>query len=431
MNPKEIREKMGQAHTQARAIHAKAAAEKREMTAEEQSKFDALYNEYDTLQAQLTKLEASAQRDKRMADAEAAMNASQGRSTSPGSTGQESRAGEPFTIEFRGRKLTVQPGSPEHVRSLPQYREAALDYYRNANARGMSISSDIQGGYLTTTQFATDLIKFVDDEVQIRKLATVMTLGQAVSLGVPSWDTDPGDADWTAEVPSSDLSEDDSARVGGRNMIPHLFTKLVKISTALLQAAVIDPEQLLLQRLGYKFAVTEEKAYLTGSGAQRPLGLFTASDQGISTSRDVSTSNSTTAIAADNLFECFYTLKPQYQAVATWLFHRDAIKQIRKLKDSQNQYLWQPGLAGGQPNTILDRPYVQCENAPNTFTASQYVGIVGDFKKYWIVDSMQITIQRLAELFALKNQVGFVGRKMTDGAPVLEEAFVRVKLAAS
>lgn len=428
MTAKELREKMAYAHTEARAIHAKASAEKREMTAEEQAKFDKCYDDYDKLEADLKKLETAGKREKRMADAEAAMNAPGGRKTEPGSPGQESRR-EPMTIEFRGRKLSIAPGTPEYQRSQPEYREAAVNYYRTADSRGLSISSDIQGGYLTTTQFSTNLIKFVDDQVQVRQLATVFTLAQAVALGCPSWDTDPANADWTVEVPASDITEDDAARLGGRNMMPHLFTKLVKISSALLQSAVIDPEQLLISRLGYKFAVTEESAYLTGSGAQRPLGLFTASTQGISTGRDVSTGNSTTAVAADNLFECLYSLKPQYQARATWMFHRDVIKGIRKLKDTTNQYLWQPGLSGGQPAVILDRPYVQSEYAPNTMTTGQYVGIIGDFSFYWIVDSLQLTVQRLAELFALKNQVGFVGRKMTDGAPVLEEAFVRVKLA--
>ena len=69
------------------------------------------------------------------------------------------------------------------------------------------------------------------------------------------------------------------------------------------------------------------------------------------------------------------------------------------------------------------------EWAPNTFTTGEYVGLLGDFSHYWIADALSMQIQRLNELYAETNQVGFIGRLETDGAPVLEEAFVRVKLA--
>ena len=69
------------------------------------------------------------------------------------------------------------------------------------------------------------------------------------------------------------------------------------------------------------------------------------------------------------------------------------------------------------------------EYAPNTFTTGLYVGLLGDFSHYWIADALEMTVQRLVELYAGTNQTGFIGRLETDGAPVLEEAFARVKLA--
>jgi HK97 family phage major capsid protein len=105
------------------------------------------------------------------------------------------------------------------------------------------------------------------------------------------------------------------------------------------------------------------------------------------------------------------------------------VSRCRKLKDGVGNYLWQPGLATDRPPTVLGRPYVQSENAPNTFTSQLYVAIIGDFKAgYWIVDALQMEVQRLVELFTLKNQVGFKGHKETDGMPVLEEAFSRMIL---
>jgi HK97 family phage major capsid protein len=99
------------------------------------------------------------------------------------------------------------------------------------------------------------------------------------------------------------------------------------------------------------------------------------------------------------------------------------------VKDGQGQYLWSQSVREGEPDRILGMPMVVSEFVPNTFTTGKYVGLFGDFSHYWIVDALSMQMQRLNELYAETNQVGFIGRLETDGAPVLEEAFVRVKLA--
>ena len=101
---------------------------------------------------------------------------------------------------------------------------------------------------------------------------------------------------------------------------------------------------------------------------------------------------------------------------------------IRKLKTSDLQYIWQPGLTAGISNTILGKPYVLSEDVPNTYTSGLYVGMYGDFSKYWIIDTLNMQMQVLNELYAETNQIGYIGRYEGDGAPVLEEAFVRIKL---
>lgn len=215
---------------------------------------------------------------------------------------------------------------------------------------------------------------------------------------------------------------------GMRELNPHPLAKYIKVSRKLLRK-VPGAEALVRDRLAYKFAVTMENAYLNGDGAGQPLGLFTASDSGVPTSRDVSTGNTTTSIKFDGLMEAKYTLKSQYWRAARWLFHRDAVKQIAKLKDGEGQYIWQSSVREGQPDMLLGFPVYVSEYVPNTFTTGLYVGILGDFSHYWIADALEMEIQRLDELFAATNQVGFVGRWESDGMPVLAEAFVRVTLA--
>lgn len=98
------------------------------------------------------------------------------------------------------------------------------------------------------------------------------------------------------------------------------------------------------------------------------------------------------------------------------------------MRDSN--YIWNAGIKIGAPDTILDLSYKMSEYAPNTIGAGNYVGIIGDFSFYWIADALDMNIQRLVELYAEKNQTGFIGRLETDGMPVLAEAFVRVQLGS-
>ena len=223
----------------------------------------------------------------------------------------------------------------------------------------------------------------------------------------------------------------DNDSSGGFTVVPEEFlAQLIKVSKTLLRKSAIPAEQLVRDRLGYKFSVTEEQAFLTGSGANQPLGVFTASNDGIPTSRDMSTDNSTTAITADGLINAKYNLKAQYMASPNlrWIFSRTAVRNIRKLKDGNGQYLWMAGLAG-TPDSILEVPYLMSEYAPSTFTTGLYVGIIGDFTHYWIAESLRMELQRLDELYAATNQVGFIGRMELDGMPVLAEAFTRVTLS--
>jgi hypothetical protein len=198
-----------------------------------------------------------------------------------------------------------------------------------------------------------------------------------------------------------------------------------------LMVSVLNIDALVRDRLAYKVAIVHEKAFMSGSGTNQPLGLFTASDKGISTARDVSTGNTATTIGADNLFEMVYSLKGQYlgRPSTRWIWHRLALKMIRKLQDNNKQYLWQPGLTQGQPDTILGIGIINSEHAPSTFTTGQYVGILGDFSFYWIVDALDAAIQVLDQLYAESNQTGYIIRAESDAMPVLEEAFVRSKLA--
>ncbi|TXH41089.1 MAG: phage major capsid protein [Desulfurellales bacterium] len=406
----ELRQKRAKAIADARALNDQVQKEARDFTPEEQQTWDKYMNEASTLQQRY-------EREERLDQIESDLNDSD-------YAEREQRRMQPAGQDS---------GQPVEPRSRPEYRDAFRSYLANGmggispnERRALVAGSDIQGGFIyAPTQFVNSLIKAVDNMVWIRQWATVMQVQGADSIGIPTIDNDPADADWTAEIKTG--SEDTAMSFGGRTLTPHPLAKRIKISETLLRRAP-NAEQLVIDRLAYKFGVTKEKAYLLGTGSRQPLGVFVASSQGISTARDVSTDNTTSAVTADGLINAKYALKGQYWPRAKWLFHRDGQKQIAKLKDTTNQYLWRESVRAGEPDTLLNLPIQMSEYVPNTFTTGQYVGILGDFSMYHIAQALGLTIKYLAELYAEYNQIGLIGREEEDGMPVLEEAFVRVKL---
>lgn len=403
-NLRELRQKRTKLGVDAQAIMDEAAQAGRAMTGEEEKKFDALMDERDGIDATIERAERLREDTIRKADEDDDDPAA------GGERGEEAmKALRAFFLDGRGALTAAQ-------------------------VRVLNAGNDPEGGFLTAPQqFVQELLKNVDDMVPLRGLATVQQLTQAESLGVPTLDTDLSDAEWTSELATG--SQDDALRFGKRELRPHPLAKRVKVSRKLLRRAALSPETIVRQRMAYKFSVTEEKAYMSGDGNQKPLGLFTASADGISTGRDrdVPTdgtnfvNDSTNGYAADALIDAKYALKGQYHRSARWLFHRLILAEVRKIKDANDQYIWRAGLGSDQGDTILDLPYTLSEYAPSTMANNDYIGMLGDFSFYWIAEALTFEVQRLVELYAENNQVGFIGRQEIDGMPVLEEAFIRLQ----
>ena len=299
------------------------------------------------------------------------------------------------------------------------------------------------GGFLISPmQFVQELIQNVHDLVFIRQMARNFKLGRNETLGAPVLTSHVSDADWTAEVGT--IQADTALTFGRRELKPNQITKLVLESRYLLNRDTLDAAGIVKESLAYKFGVTEEKAFLSGNGAGQPLGVFTADAQGISTARDNASATSG-YIVADDFVTTKFSLKQQYWDRGVWMLSRPLMACTRKLKDANGNYIWStgfgPGLGfQGLPPTLMDSPYYVSEYAPGTdaamgtstnsnkiaVTTGTYYGIFGDFSNYWIVDAEELEMQVLTELYALNSQVGIIGRRWLDGAPVKEEAFGRL-----
>lgn len=403
----ELRDQRGKLVHDARELLNKAEAEKRSLN-------EAEARSYDDLMGKVADIGATVEREEKLAEAERSAAADVARGIDSARGTAVGKAGDPG----------VDVRSAAFGKLLLEGR-ASLN---SEEMRALQSDSQTAGGFLVAPeQFITALIKNIDDMVFIRQRATKYSVPTAASLGAASLAADPADADWTTELVTG--NEDSAMSFGKRELYPHPVAKRIKESNKLLRQ-VPSVEALVRARLAYKFGVTQEKAFLTGSGVNQPLGVFTASADGITTARDVSTGNTATSITFDGLTEAKYSLKGGYWNRADWMFHRDAVKQIAKLKDGEGQYMWRESVRAGEPDTLLGRPVMMSEYAPNTFTANQYVGILGDFSNYWIADALDFQVQVLKELYAETNQTGYIGRLESDGMPVLAEAFARVKLGA-
>lgn len=297
-----------------------------------------------------------------------------------------------------------------------------------SEVRAMVSDTGASGGFLVTPMVLVNtFLQAVDDALAIRSLSTVIPMPRASRLGVPEMGDDASDPDWTTEI--GEVQEGSDLTFKRREMEPSYISKLYKLSRDLIRNSNLDIEGFLMQRLGRKFALAGENAFMTGNGVNKPLGLFFASENGVPTSRDISTGNTSTALTFNGLLNAKYALKNQYRANARWLFHTDAILQLALIKDLQDHYIWQPSVLENTPDRLLGIPVVESRFAPNTFTTGQYVGMLGDFSYYWIAEALDIQIQVLLEKYATTNQNGYIMRAGFDGQPVMAEAFTRIKLA--
>lgn len=324
--------------------------------------------------------------------------------------------------------LTSEPASVVHSARTNMQEQAWRNYLRapfksyagaEMQYRALVQDTDNVGGYLNApANWSSQIIQALDNEVFMRTKGTVLpALTGSDTAGFPVLETDFEDHTWTTEILQD---EDTTTPFNKRELKPNMLAKYIKVSMKLLNISNFPVEAYIRGRLQYKLSGTLETAYMTGSGTGEPLGLFTDSASGIST--DV-----VTTFDYAGFCEGLSNLKSKYWPNASWVMTQDAFVEAIKMLDSNGRPIYQPSMAAGVPGTIFGRPVLVSAYSKATDNSSYFV-IFGDLSKYWIIDHANFGIQRCDELGALTNQVYFVSRWMSDGAPVLAEAFTRLTM---
>lgn len=322
--------------------------------------------------------------------------------------------------------ISSKPGMKDEEektgRASDEYKSAFWNAMRMKNPsnqiyNSLSIGEDSEGGYLAPDEFERTLITTLEEENIFRKLAKVIKTSSG-DRKIPVVVTK-GSAAWLDE--GEDFEESDSV-FGQTSIGAYKLGTMIKVSDELLNDSVFSIESYIATEFARRIGAKEEEAFIVGDGDGKPTGVFhtTAGGQlGV-------TAASATAITADEIIDLVYSLKAPYRKNAVFIMNDATVKAVRKLKDGQGQYLWQPSLTAGTPDTLLNRPVFTSAYAPTIAGGANTIAF-GDFGYYWIADRQGRSFKRLNELFATSGQVGFLGSQRVDGKLILPEAVKLLK----
>lgn len=320
--------------------------------------------------------------------------------------------------------LTGKPATPNMEgkigRASDEYRKAFWNAMRTRAGEGLDtsvknalqIGTDTEGGYLVPDEFERTLVEALKEEDIFRTLANVITTSSGdrkipvvASKGAASWIDEEG------AIPESDDS------FGQVSIGAYKLGTLIKISEELLNDSAFQLEPYIAREFARRIGTKEEEAFFIGDGSGKPTGILAATggaQLGVTTA-------GATAITIDEILDLFYSLKSPYRNKSVFIMNDATVKAIRKLKDGQGQYLWQPSIQANTPDTILNRPLHTSSYVPAIAAGAKTIAF-GDFSYYWVADRQGRVFKRLNELYAVTGQVGFVATQRVDGKLILPEA---------
>lgn len=302
-------------------------------------------------------------------------------------------------------------------RATDEYRQNFWNMMRSKTPmptvmNALQIGTDSEGGYLVPDEYERTLVEALEEENIFRQLAKIIQTSSG-DRKIPVVATK-GTASWIDEE-GAYLESDDS--FGQVSIGAYKLGTMIKVSEELLNDSVFDLESYISREFARRIGAKEEESFFTGDGTGKPLGVLAetgGAEVGV-------TAASSTAITADELIDLFYSLKAPYRRNAVWVLNDSTIKAIRKLKDNQGQYLWQPSLTAGAPDLLLGKPVRTSAYMPAIAADAKTIAF-GDFSYYWIADRQGRSFKRLNELYAATGQVGFLASQRVDGKLILPEA---------
>ena len=390
----ELREKRAKAWEAAKAFLDAKAKDGAFASAEDAATYDRMEQEVMDLGKQIDRLERQAAIDAELAKA----------------------TSTPITNQPNGKA----DGDSKQGRASDEYKRAFWNSMRNKMSyevqNALSIGTDSEGGYLVPDEYERKLVQALEDEVFFRSLANVIKTSSG-DRKIPIV-TSKGEAAWIDEGGQFPESDDS---FGQTSIGAYKLATMIKVSDELLNDSVFNIENYISKEFARRIGTKEEEAFFVGDGKGKPEGLFGSADLGVTAA--------TVNITFDDVMDLFYSLRAPYRKKATWLLNDSTVKAIRKLKDGNGNYIWQPSVRDGEPDRILNRPYRTSIYVPE-LAAGNRVMAFGDYSYYWIADRQGRSFKRLNELYATTGQVGFLACERVDGKLILSEAVKTLEIKA-
>ncbi len=298
------------------------------------------------------------------------------------------------------------------------YRDAFWKQMRDQERRSIDVRNALQvgelseGGYTVPDEFEHTLVQALEEENIMRGLVHVITTSSG-DRKIPLV-TSKGSASWVEE--EAEIPESDDA-FGQITLSAHKVGSMIRISEELLHDSAFDLAGYITGEFARRVGAAEEEAIISGNGTHKPTGLLHATlgaENGVIAA-------AVAAITADEMIDLQHSLKSGYRRKAAYIMNDATIKLLRKLKDGNGQFLWQPGLLYGQPDTLLNQRVLTSNFMPLPAAGNKAI-LYGDYSYYWLADREGRSLQRLNELYAAKDQVGFKITQRVDGRLILREA---------
>lgn len=330
----------------------------------------------------------------------------------------------PTSSPVSGKPMITTKEKPVTCTGTKEYTEAFWNMIRNRGNYGevhnaLSVGEDSEGGFTVPDEFERKLVEALEGNNIFRGMATVIRTSSSTRKIPIAEDT--GEASWIdegEEIPESDTT------FGQTMLSAYKLGTMIKISNELLNDSAFDLASYIARRFGVRMGNAEERAFITGDGVGKPLGLLDDASAKVGV-----TAAKTTAISFDEVFQLYYALKAPYRKKAEFLCNEALVLQLMTIKDNNGNYIWKPGLDIGKPDTLLNRPLKTSAFMPEV-TAGNKVMAFGDYSYYWIADRQNRTFRRLNELYARTDQVGFLTTQRVDGKLILPEAVQVLQMKA-
>ena len=326
-------------------------------------------------------------------------------------------------LTSRPEKADDKPG-----RGSNAYNDAFWKHMRTVSGRSsyevrnaLQIGELSEGGYTVPDSFEHTLVEALQEENIMRGLVHVITTSSG-DRKIPLV-TSKGSAAWVEEEATIPESDDSFGQI---TLGAHKVGSMIRISEELLHDSAFDLAAYITGEFARRVGAAEEAAILSGDGNHKPTGLLhdtLGAETGV-------TAAAVAAITADELLDLQHSLRAGYRRRAAFIMNDATVKLIRKLKDGNGSFMWQPGLLYGQPDTLLNQRVLTSNYMPLPAAGNKAI-LYGDYNYYWLADREGRSLQRLNELYAANGQIGFKITQRVDGRLILSEAVKCLKMKAA